>query len=136
MSIKEPPQFNSNIPEHLLANVNPEMKWIMENMSVLTQKSDYLVTTQGEQSAKLDILDGKATVTNGKIAQAILDINTINEERAAQKQDLSDIIGIKRFGEKYLFNKWGAVVLVIFIFGSIKVIETPAIRELLVNFLS
>lgn len=130
------PHFHSSIPEHLLANANPEMKWIMENMSVLTQKSDYLVTTQQEQSAKLDLLDSRAEYTNGKIAMAITEIDDLQKERDAQKEDLADIIATKKFIIKYFFNKWGLVITVIFILGVISLLNSAIIRNLVVNFLA
>jgi len=134
--LTKPPIFSSNIPDYLISNATPEIKWIMENMSMMAQKSDYLVTTQQEQGVKLDGLEERAKYTNSKIAKAILDIDTINKERESEKIDLADLLVTKRFAEKYLFNKWGAIVLVVFVLGAIKAVETPSIRNLFASFLS
>ena len=70
----EVPEFQSDIPPHLLTNASPQDKYIMENLSVLGQKSNWLTDTQKTQFERLDKLAQaseeirvQTTKTNGKV---------------------------------------------------------------------
>jgi len=133
-----PPEFSSTIPEHLLTKATPEIKWIMENMSVLTQKSDYLVTTQQEQSATLGRIITQCEKTNGRVTKNEAEISTLKQFAQNINEltpDLRDIIGVKHFSERYLFNKYSFLVLCVFILGAIQVIRSPHIRELFASMI-
>lgn len=49
----EVPDFQSDIPAHLLTNASPQDKYIMENLSILGQKSNWLAESQKFQSQAL-----------------------------------------------------------------------------------
>lgn len=78
----EVPDFQSDIPAHLLTNASPQDKYIMENISILIQKSNWLAQTQKMQSESLDELKAESlalkaeskeiriqtTKTNGRVS--------------------------------------------------------------------
>ena len=85
----EVPDFQSDIPEHLLTNASPQDKYIMENLSILGQKSNWLTETQKTQFERLDGLVTSSeeiriqtTKTNGKVA--VLQEKAVEAEKVVQ----------------------------------------------------
>lgn len=74
MEHKQAPHFQSDIPPHLLANVSPQERYIMEHLSILGQRGVWLEQVQKEQSNSLENLKGiteeikaQTTKTNGSV---------------------------------------------------------------------
>lgn len=124
--------FTSKIPDHLLQNVSPESRWLMENVHLQSQKTDYIVNTQQIQSKKLDDLDAKISYTNGKVAQAIMDIQSIREKEEADRErneHLKQIVETKKFLEKLLFSKLFWIFVGLFIVGAITIFTNVNIKD-------
>ena len=144
MSTK-PPQFSSNIPPHLLEGSSDSDKFIMEQLSVMGQKSDWLMHETGQQSEVLEVhsknlqaVDEKLKFTNGKIASAMISIDALQrrkEEEKVRDEELAQIILAKKFAERYMFNKYSFLALCVFILGATQVIRSPQIRELFVSLI-
>ena len=133
---KESPKFVSNLPEHLLANASPESKWIMENMSILIQKTDYVLEDQAKHGEKLDVLDERLVYTNSKIATAMKDIANLQEKSKIFddiKDDLKEIVNTKRFIGKIAGSKWSWVVGGVLVIGVIQILNNPVLREWLLK---
>lgn len=131
-------KFESNIPPALLETASPTEKWLMEEMSKNTQATEWLLHKREEDSKKLDELDKKLSFTNGKIANAIIQINSLEQDKKVKEEswtEINKIISIKKFIGKYLINKYALVFIGIFIFGCVKVAISPEIRELLAKII-
>lgn len=134
------PEFKSSIPSHLLDGLSDKDKYIIEQLSVMGQKTDWIVGETGEQSKKLGQLetgvsevDTKLKFTNGKIASALVAIKALedkNLEETGLLEEVRKIVNAKNFLEKLLFNKWFWFVFGIFMLGAIKIITTPELMEL------
>ena len=119
---------------------------ITKQLEVLSERID----TQGErinknidetskQNNKLESVekivnevDEKLKFTNGKIANAMMQIKALESKNEADKEtdeELRQLISIKIFVEKYLFNKYFAGFIFIFVFGALKVISDERARE-------
>jgi hypothetical protein len=83
-----------------------------------------------EVKAKLDGLTTRADYTNGRIADALKEIEEIKRVRDLDKKDIDDIVGIKRFAEKFLFNKYALIALGALTIGFFKIVTTPELRDL------
>lgn len=135
MPNRKVPDFKSDIPAHLLENVSPQDRWMMENISVLSQKSDWLGGEQMRQSENLDNLSQEVvqlknesaeikvqtTKTNGRVTEAEKDIKYLKNEYDNLK-----------WARNLVKNKWfwlfvGAVVF--FVYPFILTIEYPALKE-------
>ena len=144
MSTK-PPQFNSNIPPHLLESSSDGDKFIMEQLSVMGQKSDWLMNETCQQSEvlethskKLECVGEKLNFTNGKIAAAMISIDTLQRQKEAEKardEELAQIIMAKKFAERYFFNKWAAIVLLAVILGMIDIFKIPQINSFVTSLI-
>jgi len=91
---KEVPDFQSDIPEHLLANVSPQDKYIMENISILSQRGDWLAKVQGEQVKALEEIRIQTTKTNGSVV-------TLKE----QAKKAEEVVNFYHAGKKLVGNK-------------------------------
>lgn len=136
--MSQTPKFESNIPEHLLIGVSPTDKWLMEEVSRNTQVTEYLLAKREEDSKKLDEVVKQTTATNGKVAQTIKDISELRQ-RNKDKEDswieLDKIISVKKFANKYLFNKYAIAIIAIFTIGCVRVFTSPEIQNLLAKVL-
>lgn len=121
----EKPSFSSEIPEHLLANASPESKWLMTNISVLTQKTDYLV----DKMQKVEI---QTTLTNGTVKRHTEELAPLKE----LTKDLSQLVGTKRFIERFAGSKyfWGTLALVCI--GGYTVLTSPTLWAWMTQFFS
>lgn len=129
-----PPEFKSNLPESLLTDINPRDRYLLEQVSVIGQKSDWLLSETQKQSNQLTSLDEKLRYTNGKIGNAILEIQALKDKNAADKEiddEVKKIVGFKLFFEKYILNKYSLGAIFIFSLGFIKVMANPELREFL-----
>ena len=86
MSDKQP-EFQSNIPSYLLETATPQDKWMMENMSVLSQKTNWLAQEQerqstalGELKEKTESIETQTKKTNGRTTKNEDDIKHIQEK--------------------------------------------------------
>jgi len=125
--------FTSKIPDHLLHNVSPESRWLMENVYLQGQKTDYLVTTQQVQSDKLDKLDKRLEYTNGKVGEAIRDIQFFKDKIIFEKdrdEHLKQIVATKMFLEKLLLSKLFWICFGLFIVGTITIFTNIVIKDL------
>jgi hypothetical protein len=137
----EKPHFQSKLPDFLTQDISPKEKYILESLSVMTQTNDWLVDETVRQSTKLETLDGKVTqvdnrlqFTNGKIANAILQIKALENKNEAEKEkdeQLTELVSFKKFVQKYLFNRYAVGTIVIIIMGIIKISTNPELREFL-----
>ncbi len=135
---KENPEFRSNIPEPLLQNATPEMQWVMKTMDVLSQKTDYVVDKQNEQSDELKAIKEQTMRTNGRVTKLegqVHDLEHLKEDTAKVCEDIKDIVKTKRFVSKYMLNKYFAICFIIFIFGAVKAAANPQVREFIIAVL-
>lgn len=73
----EKPVFDSKIPPHLIAQLDEKERWMYENMSVLQQKTDWLIEKQMETNdnvrntdTRLQVVELWKNVLSGKWAVA------------------------------------------------------------------
>ncbi len=100
-----PESFDSQIPEHLLANETPAMRYLMTELSKNTQATHYLLKKREESGEILTSINQKLDYTNGSIAEAKRDIFDLQEKAKQQevmKYDIEQIVSFKRFCQKYL----------------------------------
>lgn len=127
------PDFESKIPEHLLQSETPAMRYLMTELSKNTQATEYLLQKREESGEKLDEISKKLDYTNGKIAKNILDVAELQLKAKKQEElqeDVEDIVKVKRFAQKYLFNKYAVIGFVALFIGLFKIISSPELREL------
>lgn len=117
----EVPDFQSDIPAHLLTNASPQDKYIMENISILGQKSNWLTQTQKKQSENLEELKTEigevkhelsevrvqTTKTNGRVS-------TLEAEGKNTIEIVSVYNKVKGFASNKLFLMAGAFSFVVF----------------------
>ena len=131
-------QFQSDIPDHLLTNADPQSKWLMENMSVVLQATDYLVSEQTKQSDKLEKIEKQVNHTNGRLLKAegeISEVKEILKEDVEIKQDVKQIVAAKRLIEKLGKSKYFWIILGFLIVGTITVFKNPMMQIWLGKFL-
>ncbi len=125
------PPFTSDIPPFLLDGSTPKEIWLYNNISVLSQKTEYLVDEQGKQSLELGKQNKElATIkeqclkTNGRVSKHDSQLGIIEEIT----KDLRDIVGTKRFVEKALVSRWFYMFLGIFIVGIVAIAKSEALQ--------
>lgn len=126
------PIFTSSIPDHLLADLSPKDKYILEQLSIMSQQQTW-------QVEKLDDLDERVAFANSKTSNAIRDIELLknrNLEYDKIEKDVKELVYKKRFVYKYIFNKKFLIIFAIFCLGLIKLIFSPLGSEWLTLFLS
>ena len=131
MSHSNLPEFNSSIPAHLLADLSDKDRYIVEQLSIMGQKSDWLVNATQEQSKELFIIKTETKLTNGKVAQAVKDIAEIQSKERAKIDDwleVKQIVSIKQFIQKYLFNRYFLGVGFILALGLFKILTDEELR--------
>lgn len=139
---KTQPSFKSDIPPHLLENATPQDRWIMENMSVLTQKSDWLADEQIAQSSSLESLKtevseikAQTTKTNGRTSTNETDIANLKREIKAH----DTVVGpLKAFGG-IMTKKWTWIAIAgffLFVYPWVLEYKAPIIKAIFSFFLS
>jgi hypothetical protein len=128
--------FESKIPDHLLVNETPGMQYLMQELSKNTQATEYLLQKREESGEKLDQMTKELVEirvqtqkTNGTVTkhtQEIAEIIKIQHE-------MEDIVAIKHFTQRWLFNKYALLFFGIFIVGVIKVATNDQLRELVMK---
>lgn len=103
----EVPDFQSDIPEHLLTNASPQDKYIMENISILGQKSNWLTEIQKKQSESLEELKQESaeiiiqtTKTNGSVSKL-----------KEQAKEAEDVVKLYNRMAKFISNKVGFLAI-------------------------
>jgi hypothetical protein len=139
------PDFKSNIPNHLLDELNDKDKYIIEQLSVMSQKSDWLIGENRGQSEKLSTLetsvkevDTKLKFTNGKIGSALISIKALEDKNASEAgllNEVKKIVDAKEILTKLLFNKWFWGAFIVFVVGAIKISTNPEILDLFYKIL-
>lgn len=132
------PSFSSDIPEHLLANATPESRWLMQNVSALTKKTDYLVSEQIEQSSKLVRIETQVNHTNGRLLKVEKKIDQLEITDQAEndiRPDLHQIVATKRLAGKMVVSKYFWIGIGLFIIGTYTVLTSPTLGEWLNKFL-
>jgi hypothetical protein len=127
------PEFKSSIPENLLNSLEPKEKYIFEQISIMGQKTDWLIGETGQQNHALSIIKTETQNTNGKVAQSIRDIAELqrkNAENSSLLEEVKKIVDIKQFLGKLLSNKLFWFSFIIFIVGAVKILMTPELLEL------
>lgn len=119
------PSFDSKVPEYLLKDASDKDKYIIEQLSIIGQQSNWVVDETIKQSAKLETLDSKVSYTNGSVNEHKKLISELNET----KEDVNQIVSAKRFICRYLLNRYSLGILFVFIFGLIKVVVNPELRD-------
>lgn len=79
-----PGGFKSNIPEHLFKDDDPQMRWLMEEMSKNTQATEFCVRA---------LIDTNAQVrkTNGRLKSAEQKIINLQEDAEVLKKQMISI---------------------------------------------
>lgn len=138
--MSQPPEFKSSIPDHLLHSLDAKEKFIIESLSIMGQKSDWLIGETVAQSRKLETLDTgvkeldiKLKFTNGKIANSLLQIKALEDKNTADislMTEITKIVNLKKIIGDLLTSKWFWIGLGIFVIGTIKIFTTPELLEL------
>jgi mannitol-1-phosphate/altronate dehydrogenase len=138
------PPFVSDIPPFLLEGSSDKDKWLYNNISLLIQKTEYIMKKQDEQgkeissqSIQLQELDKKATYTNGKIAASIIQIKELeqkNREDEDFKKDVKKLVETKKTISTILENRFFYIGGGFIIVGIITVLKNPTLTEWLKAF--
>jgi hypothetical protein len=69
------PEFESTIPPHLLGNLNPQERWLVETFSKTAQKQEWIAnrvieiyTDQQDHKSRLDKIENWKSIFSGKMA--------------------------------------------------------------------
>lgn len=103
----EVPDFQSDIPAHLLTNASPQDKYIMENISILGQKSNWLTETQKKQSEALEDL-------KKEVGEVKVQTTKTNGSVVVLKQQAKDAEGVVGFYKKtagFVSSKMGILAI-------------------------
>jgi hypothetical protein len=123
--IEKRPNFNSQIPEHLLTDSSPRDRYMLEQLSVIRQETNW-------QTDKLLEVDGILQETRGKVEHLVSDIETLKGkdfEYQKLKEDLVEIVEVKQFVDKYIWNRNFLVIFIIFLIGFVKIMYSPTVLE-------
>lgn len=99
-----PPSFACRIPAELLPHDEKERRFYTQS-DVMDQKMDWLLKASISQSQTLAEVNGKATVTNGKIAQAVRDIEDIRAKVATQAEEAAPVVKAYGIAKKLAASK-------------------------------
>jgi hypothetical protein len=107
MEKKELTEFQSDIPEHLLANVSPQDRYIMEKISILSQATHWLSESQKEQVKALEEIRIQTTKTNGSVI--------VLKEQAKRAEEVTDFyFALKRLVGNKIFIISATLFTIIF----------------------
>ena len=107
MENKEVADFQSDIPEHLLANVSPQDRYIMEKISILSQTTNWLSESQKEQVKALEEIKIQTTKTNGSVIAL--------KEKAKQAEEVVGFyFALKRLVGNKIFIVSAALFIIVF----------------------
>jgi hypothetical protein len=121
------PSFDSKVPEYLLKDASDKDKYIIEQLSIIGQQSNWVIDETIKQSVKLETLDEKVSYTNGSVNEHKKLISELNET----KEDVNQIVSVKRFVCRYLLNRYSIAVSFVFGLGFIKILTNSELREFL-----
>jgi len=127
-----PPEFKSAIPSHLLENSSERDKFIIEQLSVIGQKSDWLIGETQMQSHDIQIIKKETQATNGKVAATIRNLAEIEKregDKSADWAEIKQIVSFKQFIGKYLLNRYALGAFVVLGVGFIRVMSDDQLRE-------
>lgn len=108
------------------------MQYLITELNKNTQATEYLLRRREESGVILDSINKKLDYTNGSIAEAKREIFDLQEKAKKQEEiqnDIEDIVGLKRFAQKYLFNKYAMIGIGIFVIGFVKIMSNSELRE-------
>jgi uncharacterized membrane protein YraQ (UPF0718 family) len=125
MSSKERPVFSSQIPNHLLDDISPKERWIMEEISKQGQCQSYLLEEQFKQNDKLESIETQTKLTNGTVKKHIAKFEVIDEIMV----DLKQVVDVKRHAIKMASSKITYVVGGLIVLGIMAVVKSPALQE-------
>jgi len=123
MSLKKP-SFQSNLPEYLLKDASDKDRYILEHLNVISQTSNWLIDETVKQSEKLESIENQTFKTNGRVNK-LEEMNPLDKDT---NKELKQIVSIKVFAQKYLFNRYVLGALFLFVFGAIKVLANEESR--------
>lgn len=92
------PTFACRIPPELLPQEERERRFYTQS-DVMDQKMDWLLSHCQTQSATLEDVRQKASDTNGKIAQAMKDIEDVRTRVAAQVEATAPVVKVYGVGK-------------------------------------
>jgi hypothetical protein len=117
------PKFESSVPEYLLKDATEKDKFIIEQLSIIGQQSNWVIDETIKQSEKLESVDTKVSYTNGKVGAAILQIKALEDKNTAdreQEEQVRQIVKTKKFIEKFIYNKTFWIGFAVFVFFGVK----------------
>ncbi len=88
--LQPPDSFQSQIPEHLLAGASKTDRFLMEQISIMRQYTDWSVKAALSQ-------DRQSRLTNGRLRRAEADIKQLQADRASLKvgwKVIAKIVGV------------------------------------------
>jgi hypothetical protein len=72
--------FKSNIPEHLFKDDDPQMRWLMEEMSKNTQATEFCVRAAVDTNAQVRKTNGRLKGAEQKIIDSQADIEILKKQ--------------------------------------------------------
>lgn len=123
MHDKEIPQFESTLPEHLLANEDDARKYMMRTINVMQQSLDWLSKETRKQSATLDRCEALGKSTNGRVTK--LEEKNIHIEVSLKDigKDNEDVVKPIKKAFSLLSHPWivriGGIVILLSFFGGV-----------------
>lgn len=113
--LKVPAEWNSNIPSHLLADVDPATRWIMEELSKNTQATQFAIHAVLEQNNHLKNLNGKTFKTEKGLSEAKDTLAVLMAKADLMEPLLKPMSLLLRMWEYQMF-RWATYLLVFFFF--------------------
>lgn len=137
MSLQKP-SFSPKLPEYLLNESSPKDKYMLEQLSLMSQTQDWLIEETVKQSVKLEEVKEQANrietqtlKTNGRVTK-LEDKNTGDKET---DDEVKKIVGAKLFIGKYLLNKYALIGFMALSVGLFRIIDDEGSRQLLLKVL-
>lgn len=116
--------FSGHIPEHILAKLPPEERYLIENVSTLEAKTEWLIAVVVVQSADMQDVDVRLT----GLETATNPIDALAKDHALLKEKVDSLLEWKAF----ISGKWAIIGGLGLLVGSsiVKFIFDAAVRAL------
>ena len=129
MSEQSSQKFESTIPQHLLDGETKAMQFLMNELSRNSQATEYLLKKREESGEILGKISDKLEHQNKELAEIVLQTKRTNgtvlrhtqeiAELVKNKEDLEQIVAIKKVGFKLMTSKIFWIILAATLFYGV-----------------